>query len=100
MKFKSLIISFIFFLFLTSCLGGNDYENDYAEWKAKNELYIANAETETIDGSLKYEKIVPDWETSIFTLIRWHNDREETKNGINPLANSTIDVKYLLKNIW
>ena len=99
MKYFYLILSF-FFLTLSSCLGGDDYESDYSDWKAENERYIANAETEMLNGNLKYEKIVPDWETSIFTLVHWYNDRKETQNGIKPLSNSTIDVKYLLTNIY
>ena len=85
-------------LILPSCLG-NDAENDYSEWKALNEEYLSKAETETLDGKLKYEKIVPDWDPGIYILMQWLNDREENVNELSPISTSTITMNYTLTNI-
>lgn len=83
---------------MTSCLGGNN-ENDYSQWRIENTKYIENAEIEMVDGHLRYEKIVPAWDKSIYALMEWHNDRNATLSQLTPLSNSTIDVKYVLRNI-
>lgn len=82
---------------LSSCFKDTEYET-YAEWRAENLKYLSDAETQTENGQLVYEKIIPDWEKSIFTLIKWHK-RGEGSSSLVPLANSTVDVKYTLKNI-
>lgn len=102
MKFKSFtnILSFsLLLLIFSSCLGKNDENENYSEWRTENEAFITKAETETENGALVYEKISPVWDNTVFTLMRWHNDREETANSITPLSNSTIAVKYTLTNI-
>lgn len=93
-------ISFIFsLLMLSSCLGGNDSSTDYSEWRNLNTTFIENAEKEMENGMLKYQKIVPPWDNTVFTLVCWHNDRSETLNKLTPLSNSTVDVKYTLTTI-
>lgn len=81
----------------SSCLKGDD-DRDYSEWRTLNARYIENAETETEDGNLLYEKIIPGWDTSVFTLMRWHL-RGTTPSAITPFSNSTVAVKYKLYNI-
>lgn len=85
-------------LILSSCLGDNTKSSDYSEWREKNTAYIEAAEIEMENGHLKYEKIVPPWDPSIYTLLQWHNQRDESA-GIPPISNSTVDIKYLLTNI-
>ena len=94
------VVSFIGFCFLlSSCLGKNDVSaNDYEDWRIENEEYIKNAATELSEGRLRYDKVVPDWDKSVYTLMEWieHGNSNE---GINPITNSTVKINYLLKNI-
>ena len=86
-------------LFLGSCFDDDTNYKDYAEWREENIKYIQLAETEIVDGHLRYEKIIPQWDKSVFSLIEWHNDKNQNTGSIYPLSNSTVDVKYLLTNI-
>ena len=78
-------------LFLPSCLGNDGY-NDYSEWKALNDDFLKQAETETQEGSLVYSKVVPNWDRNIFVLMQWHNKRTENENKLFPLSNSTVTL--------
>ena len=88
----------LFLSFLTSCLS-NSSDRDYSAWRQQNEEYIKGLETETVDGHLKYEKIIPDWDPNVYTLMCWHNDREENSNLLTPLSNSTVTLNYTLTNV-
>ena len=96
--FKILPLTLVSLLF-SSCLGNNNEANNYSEWRAENDAFIANAEIETENGLLVYEKVSPSWDNTVFALMRWHNEREANSNGLVPLSNSTIDVKYTLTTI-
>lgn len=93
------LISVIAFSCLSSCLGNNDNITDYSGWKAENEAYIENAEMETENGRLVYEKISPVWDNNVYILMHWVSDREETAGELTPLSNSTVRIKYTLTNI-
>lgn len=97
-KFLTLSISIVLGMVFTSCLGGDDVD-DYSKWRQENIDYILNAETETLDGKLRFEKMIPEWDNSVYTLMEWHNDKSQNESRLRPLSNSTIDVKYVLKNI-
>lgn len=97
-KFGFLILPSVLLL-MSSCLNGDDNEEDYREWMQQNLEYIEKAKTETVDGKAKYEQYTPVWDKSTTILMAWHNDRTKTQNNISPLDNSTCDVKYLLTNI-
>ena len=101
MKYRIFAIPALFSLLLAlnSCIKDGN-ETSYKEWRMENTTFIEDAATERVDGILKYEKVIPDWDKSVYTLMQWHNDRSLTlPNGLRPLSNSTIDVKYLLTNI-
>lgn len=101
MKFKAfpiLVVSLLFMSVASSCFN-NDNLADYSEWKARNEAFIANAETETSGGHLIYEKVSPVWDNNVYVLMKWHNDRSLTENSLTPMSNSTVDIKYLLTTI-
>lgn len=90
-----ILLSSVMFLSLSSCLG-DDETDKYAEWKEQNEDYVYKAEIErNPDGMHMYAKVVPDWASGIYVLMRWHNDRALTENRLSPLDNSTCDVKYI-----
>lgn len=88
-------------LSLTNCFKDDDpLAEQYAEWKAQNERYIAEAEVMTdADGALFYERIQPSWAPSAYTLIHWFNDRRLTENNLSPMDNSTVEITYLLRNV-
>lgn len=93
------LVSVIIMITLSSCLNNNDINTDFSEWRRLNEEYISNCETETENGVLKYDKVVPVWSKDIYVLMKWHNDRSETTNLLVPMSNSTITVKYTLTNV-
>lgn len=93
LAFPSLLLA------LSSCLGDDISKNDYAEWRQLNNSYLEEAEAATLNGNKLFEKIVPDWDKSIFTLMQWHNDRRQTIHRLSPLDNSTVDVVYMLTNV-
>lgn len=102
MKFTKVFIFFFItgLLALTSCLSENDrIANDYSEWKILNDEYLKACETQMEDGSLYYDKIIPEWDKSVFVLVHWHNDRSQNVNLLKPLSNSTVTIKYTLTNI-
>lgn len=92
------LISALLFLF-TSCFGDDDGGGkDYSEWRELNDKYIISAEEEMINGKLRYQKVIPPWDKTVYALVEWHKV-SEGKNKIQPLSNSTIKVAYVLKNI-
>lgn len=93
------LIIIVLLLSLPSCIEDQEEPTNYYEWRDKNIEYINNLETQTEGGVPVFQKIIPDWDNSVYVLVRWHNDREETTNLLTPLSNSTIRVKYTLTNI-
>lgn len=84
-------------ILLDSCLGGEDAAN-YSEWRQLNTAYLATAEAETLpDGGKRYQTVTPSWDPASSILMQWHTRGKS--NALHPLDNSTIDVKYLLRNI-
>ncbi len=85
-------------LVLSSCLGGDDDDEDYAQWRTENAAYLTAAEAEMLNGQKRYEKIVPKWDPATYVLMQWHK-RGNSESDLKPLDNSTIKVKYLLTTI-
>lgn len=84
---------------LSSCFHDNDGDKkDYSEWREENTKFIESAAIETVNGKLKYEKIIPIWDKSVYALMHWYNERP-TKPGLSPISNSTVDVRYVLTDI-
>lgn len=77
---------------LSSCLEDSDVEK-YEEWRQQNDAYIA-----AIDPN-EYEKIVPTWAPQNSVYIKWHNDRNLTKDNLVAMSNSTVSIKYELEDI-
>lgn len=97
-NFCAFLTAFVLIL-LPSCLSNNNETTDYTAWRNLNELYLDSIATDMTEGHLSYEKITPVWDPSVYTYVRWHNDRSQNVNKLNPLSNSTIIVKYTLTNI-
>lgn len=84
---------------LSSCLNNDDeYGKDYAQWRVDNNNFINAAEAEMLNGTKRYEKVVPKWDPASYVLMQWHK-RGNSGNDLTPLDNSTIKVKYLLTSI-
>lgn len=87
-------------LFLPSCLGNDDDTLEkYKDWYEKNNQYLTDAENRMENGEKYYQRIVPVWSPGNYLLMRWHNDRSLTEKNLQPLSNSTVDLKYELQNI-
>ncbi len=94
-RFLPLFCGAMMLLPLASCLDDDDKDR-YADWKKENEEYALKAEIErNADGTPVYTKVVPDWASGIYVLMKWHNDRSLTADKLVPLDNSTCEVKYL-----
>lgn len=79
---------------LTSCFKDDEVE-DYTEWKAENEKYVAEAAQMRDDsGELVYQRLIPSWASTTYTLIKWHNPADAAQSAFIPLDNSTVDIKY------
>lgn len=98
---KFIPAAFLLLLFLPSCLGNDDDDSlkQYKEWYDKNMQYLTDAEAKTENGVKYYERIVPVWSPGNYVLVKWHNDRSLTEKNLQPLSNSTVDLKYELQNI-
>ena len=83
---------------MSSCFNDDDIP-DYQEWYQQNMKYVEDAQNETVDGKHVYQKYVPAWSPSTFVLMRWHNDTSLTRKNLSPLDNSTVLVKYRLRDI-
>lgn len=93
------IFTVIALLILPSCFHDSD-DVDYTEWRIEN----AQAFNEYMDltdetGNLVYTRITPSWDKSFTVLMKWHNDRSENINKVNPMSTSTCHGKYTLTNI-
>ncbi len=88
--FYTVIMAVVAITMLDSCLGST-VEDQYKDWREANDAWYQQQAS-----SGQYTKLTASWDPSATTLIRWHNDRELTKNNLVPLLTSTVDVKYHL----
>lgn len=91
MKKLLLPLAALTLLSLNSCL--NDDAQNYDEWHEQNDRYLASINTN------EYTLVVPDWAPQNSVYIKWHNDRNLTKDSLVALSNSTVDIKYELEYI-
>lgn len=96
MKFIKSVFFLPFVLALSSCMGDSDEPSTDKEWRDSNTKFIEEAQAEMIDGKPKFAKIIPDWDNTVFALVQWHR---RGSGSLNPLDNSTVEVKYLLTDI-
>lgn len=85
-------------LALTGCLGNDNNLNDYSEWRQLNQEYLDDVAKATVNGSLLFTPITPDWDNSFTIYMQWHNE-ERNPSEVTPLSTSTCRVKYTLTNI-
>jgi peptidyl-prolyl cis-trans isomerase len=86
-------------LALCSCHLGDDNDDQYRDWRQKNIQYVDDMLALKENGQPVYTKVVPDWATGDFVLMKWHNDRALTEKNLVPLYNSTVRVKYHVSTI-
>ena len=72
---------------LSSCLKDKD---EYKDWREKNEEWFA---VQTSNTSY-YTVVRPSWNSSVYVLMHWYNDRNATSGNLKPKYTSTVDVKY------
>lgn len=84
---------------LTSCLSDDDTPS-YTDWRERNEKYVTEAQSKLDDsGNPVYTRIANEWAPSAWVLMDWHNDRSLTSGNLQPRDNSTVNVKYAVKDI-
>lgn len=76
---------------LPSCLDSE--RNDFEDWRQENDSYIAAL------NKTEYTLVTPDWAPQNSVYIKWHNDRDLTKDNLVAMSNSTVDIKYELEDI-
>lgn len=73
-----------------SCLGSNDVEDKYKDWREANDEWFAQQKANT-DYYMSYT--LP-WDNNRQVLIHWFNDTMLTRDNLRPLYTSTVDLKY------
>ena len=76
-----------------SCVG-NDIEDNYKDWRAANNKWLAEQEARTENGKPYYTKVAAVWNPNAQVLIHWFNDTLKTYKNLKPLYTSTVDVRY------
>lgn len=86
----------IFVAALASCMGDDDSSwLEYAEWRESNLSWLnQQAERKNADGTPYYQRLRPIYDSTSYVLVHYFNDRELTKNNLQPLYTSTVDVIY------
>lgn len=80
---------------ISSC-DTEDTWDDYKEWREANQAWLVEQTNLTNpDGTPFYTKISPAWYPQSGVLIHYFNDRSLTAGNLQPLVNSTVDVKYI-----
>ncbi len=70
--------------------------NDYKEWRARNDAWLAELQAKrNPDGTPYYTSVVPAWNPNVFVLMHFFNDRSLTAGNLVPLYTSTVDVRYV-----
>lgn len=97
---KALKITAIAIALLTAASACSDDDNDevlkeYATWREANDQWLEEQALRTNDdGSAFYSRIEAPYDRNSYVLLHWWNDRSLTANNLQPLYNSTVDVKY------
>ena len=89
--FYTVILAVLAVTMLDSCLGNYVYDV-YKDWRQKNDEWFSRQAASGL-----YTKVTAPWDPSATVLMRWHNDRNLTKDNLMPLITSTVDVKYYLR---
>lgn len=89
----ALLLSLLMGMGATSCLGddsddGGDYRKANDKWWSEQASLIAD------DGTSYYTLVSAEWDPTAQVLVHWFNDRNATSGNLQPLYNSTVDVKY------
>ncbi|MCM1348173.1 MAG: FKBP-type peptidyl-prolyl cis-trans isomerase [Firmicutes bacterium] len=92
--FQSLAIATFAAIGFWSC-GDDDTWSEYEEWRETNtEWYNTQLSRKNVDGTPYFTVIQPDWYPQSGVLIHYFNDRELTKNNLQPMLTSHVTVKY------
>ena len=72
---------------------------EYAEWNERNVAYIEAAKDSMVNGKKFFTELTPDWAPNAYALVHWHNDTLLTRNNLQPMDNSTVQITYELFDI-
>ena len=89
--FYTVIMAVMAITTLNSCLG-ESVDDKYKDWRESNDAWFAQQA-----ASGQYTTVTAPWDPSARVLMRWHNDRQLTKDNLAPMITSTVDVKYYLR---
>lgn len=78
-----------------SCHSDNDNWETYKEWRNANAAWLERQADSTVNGKLYYESVRPEYDKGQYIYMHWFNDRNATKNNLQPYYTSTVDVKYI-----
>ena len=93
-KLPLLIVVFV--VAFASCIGDeNSSWQEYAEWREANINWLKQqVERKNADGTPYYKQLRPESDSTSYVYVHYFNDRELTKNNLQPLYTSTVDVIY------
>ncbi len=91
MKVRLIILALLTSSVLTSCLKSE--LDEYDKWRKLNDAYVSGIIIS------EYPPLTLDWAPFNTVYVKWHNDRSLTAANLQPLSNSTVNVKYELEDI-
>ncbi len=80
---------------IASCAESEDYWSQYEEWRTTNDAwFIEQLGARDDEGNPVYTKVVPNWDPSIYVLMKYYNDTSLNRDAQSPYQTSTVDVIY------
>ena len=81
---KKLPVLFVIAIFIgiVSCKENDDYWTQYEQWRDTNDAwFIEQLGAKDDQGNPVYTKVVPNWDKSIYVLMKYYNDYEFTSGS-------------------
>ena len=94
---KKLPVLFVIAIFIgiVSCKENDDYWTQYEQWRDTNDAwFIEQLGAKDDQGKPVYTKVVPNWDKSIYVLMKYYNDTSLNRDAQSPYQTSTVDVIY------
>lgn len=97
MKKLTFAALFVAIVSIVGCNSDDDTWETYLDWYDANQAWLTEQRLRTNpDGTPYYTVLTPQWNTGVYVLIHYFNDRAETEGNLSPLYTSTIDTRYFL----
>ena len=94
---KKLPVLFVIAIFIgiVSCKENDDYWTQYEQWRDTNGAwFIEQLGAKDDQGNPVYTKVVPNWDKSIYVLMKYYSDTSLNRDAQSPYQTSTVDVIY------